>query len=95
MRKELSKTKVHHKVTRIDIPKINPKYKKNPQRIAEKKFARNLVREFSGFAPYENKAISIIKQKDTARVNIFLKRRLGSNKRALKKYKELTAFAFE
>lgn len=95
MRRGLKKIQVHHKVTKIDIPKIMPKYRKNVARIQEKKFAKDLVREISGFAPYESKAISILKLKDIARATIFLKRRLGSNKRALKKMKELQAVVNE
>lgn len=72
-----------------------PKYKKNAARIEEKKFAKELVKEISGYAPYESKAISILKLKDTARAMIFLKRRLGSNKRAQNKMKELQAIANE
>ncbi|WUR02554.1 ribosomal protein eL36 [Vairimorpha necatrix] len=95
MRRGLKKTQVHHQVTKIDIPKIMPKYKKNSKRIEEKKFARSLVREISGYAPYESKAISILKLKDIARATIFLKRRLGSNKRTQKKIKELQIAASE
>ncbi|EQB61596.1 ribosomal protein l36 [Vairimorpha apis BRL 01] len=89
MRRGLKKIQVHHQVTKLNIEKIKPKHKKNNLRVQEKKFAKELVREISGYAPYESKAISILKAKDTARAMIFLKRRLGSNKRAQKKMKEL------
>jgi large subunit ribosomal protein L36e len=54
------------------------------------KFIRDIVREVSGFTPYEKRAMELLKISKDKRTLKFLKRRLGTHIRAKRKREELT-----
>ena len=59
------------------------------------KFVRELIREMTGFAPYEKRMFEILKLADskaTKKAYRFAKVRLGTHKRALQKRAEIEAF---
>mmetsp|Transcript_2383 Transcript_2383/g.1713 ORF Transcript_2383/g.1713 Transcript_2383/m.1713 type:complete len:109 (+) Transcript_2383:45-371(+) len=76
----------------VTKPKVNtrkqkPSYKirKQGKRVA---LVREVMREVCGFAPYEKKMLELIRTGESAKEKKAVKlarRRLGSNKRALKK----------
>lgn len=68
--------------------------KRVPKTIAPRASARNavvrsVVREMSGFAPYEKRLVEIIKLGRDRRALRFAKRRLGTHKRALAKREQI------
>jgi len=87
MQKHLKKIRVSHKVTPIKVEKIIPKksYALSETQILVKEIAR----EINGLAPYELKAIDMIKADEYKAAKKFLKKRLGSLKRAEKKFEIL------
>ncbi|KAI9483777.1 MAG: 50S ribosomal protein L36e [Benjaminiella poitrasii] len=54
-------------------------------------FVRSIVREVSGFAPYERRIMELIKNSRDKRAKKFCKNKLGSYLRAKKKIEDLTA----
>ncbi|KAI9226430.1 MAG: ribosomal protein L36e [Piptocephalis tieghemiana] len=54
------------------------------------KFVRDLVREVSGFAPYERRVMELLKNSRDKRARKLCKRRLGTFTRAKKKVEELS-----
>lgn len=54
------------------------------------KFVQNLIREVAGIAPYEKRAISLIRMSKDKSVLRFLKCKLGTYIRAKKKYEKLS-----
>eukprot|EP00747_Dinoflagellata_sp_TGD_P185195 gnl/TRDRNA2_/TRDRNA2_41614_c0_seq1.p3 gnl/TRDRNA2_/TRDRNA2_41614_c0~~gnl/TRDRNA2_/TRDRNA2_41614_c0_seq1.p3 ORF type:complete len:132 (-),score=38.80 gnl/TRDRNA2_/TRDRNA2_41614_c0_seq1:63-407(-) len=77
-------------VTRKALPK-KPAYRKG--RVSERnKLVREVVREVSGFAPYERRMIELIKIGSSAtfkRALKLAKKRLGTHKRGKKKRDEM------
>ncbi|XP_003737729.1 60S ribosomal protein L36 [Galendromus occidentalis] len=57
---------------------------------AHTKFIRELVREVTGFAPYERRAMELLKVSKDKRALKFLKKRLGTHLRAKRKREELS-----
>ncbi|VDN42618.1 unnamed protein product [Dibothriocephalus latus] len=53
------------------------------------KFARSLVREIVGFAPYERRILELLKNDREKRALKFTKRRIGGHRRSKKKREEL------
>merc|ERR1712188_356189 len=55
------------------------------------KFVRDVVREVAGFAPYEKRAIELLKIQKDKRCLKFCKKRLGTHSRGKRKRDELIA----
>ncbi|KAM0725296.1 Large ribosomal subunit protein eL36 [Formica fusca] len=53
------------------------------------KFVRDLIREVTGYAPYEKRAMELLKVSKDKRALKFLERRLGTHIRAKRKQEEL------
>ncbi|CAB0034449.1 unnamed protein product [Trichogramma brassicae] len=87
-----------HKTTKIRVAK-NPSEKEKtvivrPARLKGRqtkhsKFVRDLIREVCGHAPYEKRAMELLKVSKDKRALKFLKRRLGTHIRAKRKREEL------
>ena len=54
------------------------------------KVIREVIREVTGFAPYERRALELLKVGKDKRARKFTKRRLGTMLRAKRKIEELT-----
>ncbi|XP_044745566.1 60S ribosomal protein L36-like [Coccinella septempunctata] len=83
-----------HKTTRITADKTKSD-KIRPSRLKGRltkhsKFVRDLVREVVGHAPYEKRAMELLKVSKDKRALKFLKRRLGTHIRAKRKREELS-----
>ncbi|KAL1117799.1 hypothetical protein AAG570_004114 [Ranatra chinensis] len=86
-----------HKTTKIVYAKskADKKHKLRPSRLKglqrkHTKFVRDLVREVCGHAPYEKRAMELLKVSKDKRALKFLKRRLGTHIRAKRKREELS-----
>ena len=53
------------------------------------KFVRSLVREVTGFAPYERRIMELLKNSKDKRARRLAKKRLGTMRRAKKKVEEM------
>ena len=53
------------------------------------KFVREVVHELAGWAPYERRAMDLIKLEKRRTARAFLKKRLGNHKRAMHKLTHL------
>ncbi|CAO3678203.1 unnamed protein product [Umbelopsis vinacea] len=69
--------------------KVTPSYKKGVQ-SKRTQFVRDLVREVTGFAPYERRIMELIKNSKDKRAKKLCKKRLGTFVRAKAKVEELT-----
>ncbi|XP_023016056.1 large ribosomal subunit protein eL36 [Leptinotarsa decemlineata] len=80
-----------HKTTKIDkkINKVRPARLKGIQ-TKHTKFVRDIIREVVGHAPYEKRAMELLKVSKDKRALKFLKRRLGTHIRAKRKREELS-----
>uniref|UniRef100_A0A1B6D5Q7 60S ribosomal protein L36 n=1 Tax=Clastoptera arizonana TaxID=38151 RepID=A0A1B6D5Q7_9HEMI len=85
-----------HKTSKIRVAKTktDKKNKVVPSRFKgnqtkHTKFVRDLVREVCGHAPYEKRAMELLKVSKDKRALKFLKRRLGTHIRAKRKREEL------
>ncbi|KAJ3665276.1 hypothetical protein Zmor_000778 [Zophobas morio] len=82
-----------HKTTKIasgkTADKIRPARLKGIQ-TKHTKFVRDLIREVVGHAPYEKRAMELLKVSKDKRALKFLKRRLGTHIRAKRKREELS-----
>ncbi|KAL0131740.1 hypothetical protein PUN28_002946 [Cardiocondyla obscurior] len=87
-----------HKTTKIRVAKSKSEKEKTvclrPARLKGKqtkhsKFVRDLIREVTGHAPYEKRAMELLKVSKDKRALKFLKRRLGTHIRAKRKREEL------
>lgn len=87
MQSYLRKIRVPHKVTKINPPSVT--FKKTYQLTDSQKLAKKLANEICGQAPYEKKAIDLIRADDYKKAKKFLKLRLGSWARAEKKFEDL------
>ncbi|KAF4532286.1 hypothetical protein B566_EDAN007258 [Ephemera danica] len=88
-----------HKTTKIVWAKnkqtADKKYKIRRSRLRGRqtkhtKFCRDLVREVCGHAPYEKRAMELLKVSKDKRALKFLKRRLGTHIRGKRKREELS-----
>lgn len=87
MRSYLRKIRVPHKVTRMDL---EPVIAKKTYELSEThRLAKMVAAEISGLAPYEAKALDLIRADELKRAKKFLKLRLGSWARAEKKFNYL------
>ncbi|KAL1451482.1 hypothetical protein WDU94_005855 [Cyamophila willieti] len=71
------------------VVKMRPSRLKGLQ-TKNNKFTRDLVREVCGHAPYEKRAMELLKVSKDKRALKFLKRRLGTHIRAKRKREELS-----
>uniref|UniRef100_A0A1D1Z646 60S ribosomal protein L36 n=1 Tax=Anthurium amnicola TaxID=1678845 RepID=A0A1D1Z646_9ARAE len=90
-----------HKTTKIrflkkasDAGKVDKRNKLRASRLKgtqtkHTKFVRDLVREVMGHAPYEKRAMELLKVSKDKRALKYLKRRLGTHIRAKRKREEL------
>ncbi|XP_012223959.1 large ribosomal subunit protein eL36 [Linepithema humile] len=87
-----------HKTTKIRVAKKKSEKRKTvclrPSRLKgintkHNKFVRDLIREVTGHAPYEKRAMELLKVSKDKRALKFLKRRLGTHIRAKRKREEL------
>ncbi|XP_015113491.1 60S ribosomal protein L36 [Diachasma alloeum] len=87
-----------HKTTKIRVAKNKGEKEKTvalrPARLKGRqtkhsKFVRDLIREVTGHAPYEKRAMELLKVSKDKRALKFLKRRLGTHIRAKRKREEL------
>ncbi|XP_046401155.1 60S ribosomal protein L36 [Ischnura elegans] len=86
-----------HKTTKIVLGKSkqDKKHKLRPSKLKGRqtkhtKFVRDLIREVCGHAPYEKRAMELLKVSKDKRALKFLKRRLGTHIRAKRKREELS-----
>nr|CAJ17423.1 ribosomal protein L36e [Agriotes lineatus] len=84
-----------HKTTKIPAGKSGKTNKIRPARLKgiqtkHTKFVRELIREVVGHAPYEKRAMELLKVSKDKRALKFLKRRLGTHIRAKRKREELS-----
>ncbi|KAG8225396.1 hypothetical protein J437_LFUL004596 [Ladona fulva] len=86
-----------HKTTKIVVSKNkqDKRHKLRPSRLKglqtkHTKFVRDLIREVCGHAPYEKRAMELLKVSKDKRALKFLKRRLGTHIRAKRKREELS-----
>merc|ERR1711894_576273 len=77
-----------HKTTPIER-KPKPSNNKGKQ-TNHNKFVRDLVREVTGFAPYERRAMELLRISKDKRCLKFLKKRIGSHIRAKRKREEMS-----
>merc|ERR1712000_263119 len=84
----------------IGLHKGHPVTKRTPKRKPSKSkgkllkrtaFIRSVVREVSGFAPYEKRMIELLRNEFDKRALRFAKKRLGSHQRAKRKREEMSA----
>ncbi|KAK7802001.1 hypothetical protein U0070_005988 [Myodes glareolus] len=54
------------------------------------KFVRDMIREVCGFAPYERRATELLKVSKDKRALKFIKKRVGTHRRAKRKREELS-----
>ena len=76
-----------HKTTPNTL-KPKPSHNKGKQ-TNHNKFVRDLVREVTGFAPYERRAMELLRISKDKRCLKFLKKRIGSHVRAKRKREEV------
>ncbi len=82
-----------HKTTRREL-KTKPSYRKG--KLAKRtEFVRDLVREVSGFAPYERRVIELLRNQKDKRARKLAKKRLGTFLRAKRKVDELSGIIAE
>jgi hypothetical protein len=60
-----------------------------------KKFVRSLIREVTGFAPYERRIIELLKNSRDKRARKLAKKRLGTMRRAKRKVEEMSTAVSE
>ena len=63
--------------------------KKNRSSGKRSKFVREVVHELAGWSPYERRAMDLIKLEKRRAARSFLKKRLGTHKRAMHKLSHL------
>ncbi|KAJ1919732.1 ribosomal protein L36 [Mycoemilia scoparia] len=69
-------------------PKGDLRKGKNPR--TQKKFVKSLIREVTGFAPYERRVLELLKNSKDKRARKVSKKRLGTFGRAKAKVEELS-----
>ncbi|KAH1174623.1 hypothetical protein KIL84_008614 [Mauremys mutica] len=61
-----------------------------PRLTKHTKFVRDMIREVCGFAPYEKRAMELLKVSKDKRALKFIKKRVGTHIRAKRKREELS-----
>merc|ERR1711928_21012 len=77
-----------HKVTKNAQPERQSR--KRGRDTKKNKFVRETVREVMGFAPYERRALELLRVSKDKRCLRFLKKRLGAHVRAKRKREEMS-----
>ncbi|XP_076338103.1 ribosomal protein L36 [Tachypleus tridentatus] len=77
-----------HKVTK-NVTKPRPSRRRGAL-TKHAKFIREIVREVCGFAPYEKRAMELLRVSKDKRALKFIKKRLGTHLRAKRKRDELS-----
>ena len=90
MRIKLRKIRVKYQTTPLDTKKTSKHHEKVQKRERSLVMAREIASEICGLAPYEKKATDLIKSDQERKCKRFLKKRLGSLRRAKRKQQELT-----
>merc|ERR1719229_814442 len=72
--------------------KRNMRARRQKNRKVEKDFVNDIIRETVGWAPYEKRAMELIKAGNPKKAIKFIKKRLGSHKKAKKKKAALEEF---
>ena len=85
MRAKLNKIKVSYKVT--PLQKVKKEWSKKPSQSLS--VAKSIAFEICGLSPYEKKAYSLLKADESRKCGRFLKKRLGSLRRAKRKQEEI------
>ncbi|XP_036410192.1 60S ribosomal protein L36 [Megalops cyprinoides] len=68
-----------------------PKHSRRRGRLTKHtKFVRDMIREVCGFAPYERRAMELLKVSKDKRALKFIKKRVGTHIRAKRKREELS-----
>ncbi|XP_042177742.1 60S ribosomal protein L36 [Oncorhynchus tshawytscha] len=68
-----------------------PKHARRRGRLTKhSKFVRDMIREVCGFAPYERRAMELLKVSKDKRALKFIKKRIGTHIRAKRKREELS-----
>merc|ERR1712124_153561 len=78
-----------HKVTKLP-KRVKPSQRKGVQ-SKRVKFIRDIIREVSGFSPYERRCMELLKVNKDKRALKFCKKRLGTHRRAKRKREEMQA----
>lgn len=84
--------KLHQKYATTPIKNlelIKRPYKKIGKATEDRRLAKSIAAEICGFAPYEKKAMDLLKRDQERKCKRFLKKRLGSLKRAKGKQAQL------
>ncbi|XP_037588653.1 60S ribosomal protein L36-like [Cebus imitator] len=76
-----------HKVTK-NVSK--PRHSHHGRLTKHTKFVRDMIREVCGFAPYERRAMELLKVSKDKRALKFVKQRVGTHIRAKRKREELS-----
>merc|ERR1712168_1317965 len=80
-----------HIVTDIKVKKIRTSSKMSEKKVSTKAaFMRDLMRDVTGFAPYEKRVMELLKLNKDKRPLKFCKKRLGTHTRGKRKREEIT-----
>merc|ERR1712087_169516 len=74
-----------HKVTKRNIPRASRKRRSGKKTL----FVRSVIREVSGYAPYEKRIMELMRVGLDKRALRLAKRRIGSHQRAVRKREEM------
>ncbi|KAM0676760.1 ribosomal protein L36 [Binucleata daphniae] len=89
------KNKGYKVIPITDMERINTGKRKNYKLSEGAILAKNVAQEICGLAPYEKKAIDLIKKGNDKRCKKFLKLRLGNMNNTKKKLEYINAKAME
>ena len=74
----------------LDVDLIKKPSNNKGKQTNHNKFVRDLVREVTGFSPYEKRAMELLRISKDKRCLKFLKKRIGSHIRAKRKREEMS-----
>ena len=66
-----------------------PGEEQKKQKGTRTQFVRQVIHEIAGYAPYERRAMDLLKLERRRAATVYLKKRLGNHKRASKKLNNL------
>merc|ERR1712027_120936 len=78
-----------HKVTKLEDGRKTRPTRRKGEATKHARFVRELVREITGFAPYERRCQELLRISKDKRALKFCKKRLGSHIRAKRKREEM------